>query len=69
MQKTQEPQQYGVERLVAFSDAVFGFAITLLVVDVIDAFPHLPSSATNEQLRDALLGLWPSFFAYALSFF
>ena len=45
-----------------------GFAITLLVVDVINAFPHLPSSATEEQLRDALLGLWPSFFSYALSF-
>lgn len=69
MQQTQEQQKYGVERLVAFCDGVFGFAITLLVVDVINAFPHLPSSATNEQLRDALLGLWPSFFAYALSFF
>jgi uncharacterized membrane protein len=69
MRKTQEQQQYGVERLVAFCDAVFGFAITLLVVDVINAFPHLPSSATEEQLRDALLGLWPSFYSYALSFF
>jgi uncharacterized membrane protein len=67
MQKIQE-QQYGVERLVAFSDGVFGFAITLLGVDVINAFPHLPLSATDEQLRDALLGLWPSFFSYALSF-
>jgi uncharacterized membrane protein len=69
MQQTQEQQKYGVERLVAFCDGVFGFAITLLVVDVINAFPHLPSSATEEQLWDALLGLWPSFFAYALSFF
>ncbi len=67
MQETQE-QQYGTERLVAFSDGVFAFAITLLCVDVINAFPHLPSSATDGQLRDALLGLWPSFFSYALSF-
>jgi uncharacterized membrane protein len=28
----------------------------------------LPASATDEQLGDALLGLWPSFFSYVLSF-
>jgi uncharacterized membrane protein len=69
MQKTEEQQQYGIERLVGLSDGVFGFAITLLILNVIDTFPHLPSSATNEQLRDALLGLGPSFFSYALSFY
>lgn len=69
MQKTQERQQYGIERLVFFSDGVFAVAITLLIVNVIDTFPHLPSSATNEQLGDALLGLGPSFFSYTLSFY
>jgi uncharacterized membrane protein len=69
MQETEEQQQYGISRLLAFSDGVFGFAITLLIVNVIGAFPPLPSSATNEQIGKALLGLWSSFFAYALSFY
>ena len=44
MQKTEEQQQYGISRLVAFSDGVFGFAITLLIINVISAFPLLPLS-------------------------
>ncbi len=38
-QKTEEQQRYEISRLVAFSDGVFGFAITLLIVNVISAFP------------------------------
>ena len=49
MHKTEEQQQYGIARLVAFSDGVFGFAITLLIINVISAFPSLPSSASDEQ--------------------
>ncbi len=69
MQKTEEQQQYGISRLVAFSDGVFGFAITLLIINVISAFPPLPSSASDERLVGALLGLGSSFFSYALSFY
>ena len=69
MQKTEEQQRYGISRLVAFSDGVFGFAITLLIVNVIGAFPPLPSSASDERLVGALLGLGSTFFSYALSFY
>jgi uncharacterized membrane protein len=68
-QKTDEQQRYSVSRLVAFSDGVFGFAITLLIVNVIGAFPPLPSSATDPRLLAALLGLGSTFFSYALSFY
>jgi len=63
MQKTEEQQQYGISRLVAFSDGVVGFAIKLLIVNVIAAFPPLPASASDEQLVGALIGLNSSFFS------
>ncbi|MBV8164115.1 MAG: DUF1211 domain-containing protein [Candidatus Eremiobacteraeota bacterium] len=49
------------DRIEAFSDGVFAFAITLLVLDI-----RIPSS--TRSLSDALLHLWPSYFAYVLSF-
>ena len=67
--KTDEQQRYSVSRLVAFSDGVFGFAITLLIVNVIGAFPPLPSSASDERLLAVLFGLGSTFFSYALSFY
>jgi uncharacterized membrane protein len=48
-------------RLEAFSDAVFAIAITLLVLAI-----GVPSSSV--PLGPALLGLWPSYLAYAVSF-
>lgn len=53
-------------RFEAFSDAVFAFAITLLALGFV--LPEL-HSATNRELTDALLGMWPDLIAYALSFF
>lgn len=53
------------ERLSFFSDAVFAIAITLLAIEI-----HVPEPASNgvaDHLR-ALLAMWPSFFAYMLSF-
>jgi uncharacterized membrane protein len=52
----------GTERVQFFSDAVFAIAMTLLVLEI-----RLPEGA-EEDLGGALLVLWPSFFAYALSF-
>jgi uncharacterized membrane protein len=69
MPNAEEQQQYGISRVLSFSDGVFGFAITLLIVNVISAFPSLPSSVSDEQLRAALLGLGSSFFSYAFSFY
>src|SRR5260370_323732 len=68
-QKTEEQQRYEISRLLAFSDGVFGFASTLLVVNVSSAFPPLPSSASDKRLLAALLGLGFAFFSYALSFY
>lgn len=53
------------DRFEAFSDGVFAFAITLLVLGI-----ALPSEhrLSESELRSALLGLWPAFVAYGLSF-
>lgn len=53
------------ERIEAFSDGVFAIAITLLVLDL-----RIPTGAGSDSdaLLKAILGLWPSYFAYGLSF-
>lgn len=59
----------GLERLIFFSDAVFAIAITLLVLDI-----RLPEGAsrefsyTNFELLSQLLGIWPKYLAYGVSF-
>ena len=53
-------------RLEAFSDGVFAIAITLLVLEI-----RLPPETEIEHLGGlaaALLGLWPSYAGYAISF-
>jgi uncharacterized membrane protein len=52
-------------RFEAFSDGVFAFAITLLVLAFALPQPHL---STNRELTTALLAMWPELIAYALSF-
>lgn len=53
-------------RFEAFSDGVFAFAITLLILGVaLPAFKYPPS---DRELTRALLHLWPNFLAYILSF-
>jgi uncharacterized membrane protein len=52
----------GTDRIQFFSDAVFAIAMTLLVLEI-----RVPD--TDGDLTWAALGaLWPSFFAYVLSF-
>jgi uncharacterized membrane protein len=51
-------------RLEAFSDGVFGFAITLLVLDI-----HLPTVKENESLFQVLLADWPTFISFLVGFF
>jgi uncharacterized membrane protein len=48
-------------RCEAFSDGVFAIAITLLILNVVLPLHH-------EPLGHALLRLWPSYVAYAISF-
>jgi uncharacterized membrane protein len=49
-------------RLEAFSDGVFAIAITLLVIEL------RPPEVAGSELADALWDLWPSYFAYLVSF-
>jgi uncharacterized membrane protein len=50
-------------RLETFSDGVFAIAITLLVLEI-----RVPHVGEGESLVVALLGLWPSYLGYAVSF-
>jgi uncharacterized membrane protein len=54
-------------RVEAFSDGVFAIAITLLVLEI--RVPELEAGASSGQLFAALTHLWPSFVAFAFSFF
>jgi len=54
----------GTSRIEAFSDGVFAIAITLLILEV-----RLPHAGEAGSLSRQLVALWPSYFAFALSFF
>ena len=60
----QQPRRRGFRtgRLEAFSDGVFAFAITLLVLDI-----AVSGDAAKDLLR-SLIHLWPSYLAYVVSF-
>lgn len=63
-----EEEQDGISwsRLISFSDAIFAFAITLLVLKI--DLPNLPPGTTHQQLSDALRDLWPQYLANVISF-
>ena len=56
----------GTARLEAFSDGVFGIALTLLVLEF--HIPEPTASITNHVLFDELRALWPSLIAFSISF-
>jgi uncharacterized membrane protein len=53
-------------RVEAFSDGVFAIALTLLILGI--KVPDLNNFASNEKLYRSLINLWPSYFAFILSF-
>jgi uncharacterized membrane protein len=53
-------------RLETFSDGVFAIAITLLVLEI--RVPPPDITREGEGLFRALLGLWPSYLGYVISF-
>ncbi len=55
-----------LDRIVFFSDAVFAIAITLLVLNI--EVPEIPEDLVAQELPDRLLGLWPKFLSYVISF-
>lgn len=54
----------GTSRLEAFSDGVFAIAITLLILEI-----KVPHAGAEGGLWASLRALWPSYTAFALSFF
>src|SRR5262245_26952944 len=61
-----DPGVSDTPRLETFCDGVFAIAITLLVLEI-----HVPShdeAARVGGLVRALLGLWPSYLGYTISF-
>jgi uncharacterized membrane protein len=53
-------------RVEAFSDGVFAIALTLLILGI--KVPDLDNFASGDKLYQSLLNLWPSYFAFILSF-
>jgi uncharacterized membrane protein len=53
-------------RLEIFSDGVFAIAITLLILEI--KVPHISSIHSNSDLWHELIELWPSYFAFVLTF-
>lgn len=53
-----------LSRLLAFSDGVFAFAITLLIIGI-----AVPEGTTKFNLNSALSSLWPNYMAFLISFF
>lgn len=51
-------------RLEAFSDGVFGFAITLLVLDA-----HVPVVSGEKKLFELLISDWTTYLAFLIGFF
>lgn len=58
-----EAAEEGIGRILALSDGVFAIAITLLILEI-----AVPAATSEAGLPEALLGLWPRYLAYVLSF-
>ena len=54
------------DRFEAFSDGVFAFAITLLILGI--SLGPIAGTPNESQLTHRLLNLWPSLLAYLMSF-
>ena len=59
-----EKNEKGLDRIVAFSDAVFGFAITLLVLALLE----IPRPEANENILESFFGHWHAFLAFLVGF-
>jgi uncharacterized membrane protein len=59
-------RMFAKARLDTLSDGIFGVAMTLLILDV--RLPDDFHPADGDELIHGLLGLWPKFLPYVLSF-
>jgi len=60
---SRSPRVYGKGRMESFSDGVFAFAITLLVLDL-----AVPTATGERDLLGAFFAEWPQYLAYVVSF-
>jgi uncharacterized membrane protein len=58
--------RFGKNSITDLSGNVFAFAMTLLVLNL--AIPSVSKTSSAVVLANALLGLWPAFLAYVMSF-
>ena len=61
-----DDKSIGVDRIAAFSDAVFAVAITLLVLNI--DVPQVPQQLVDVKLPAEVWALWPKFAAFIMSF-
>jgi uncharacterized membrane protein len=54
-------QAYGLGRILALSDGVFAFSLTLLVVSL-----SVPTATSNSALATKLLDQAPAYFSYVI---
>ena len=62
-QEDDEAAGEGVSRILALSDGVFAVAMTLLIFDI-----AVPATTSDADLPKTLLGLWPHYLVYVVSF-
>jgi uncharacterized membrane protein len=62
-EKSKKIEEKETGRLESFSDGIFAFAITLLVLGLKD-----PAQAVGDNLLKGLIAEWPAFFAFFTSF-
>jgi uncharacterized membrane protein len=56
----------GNDRLESFCDGIFGFAITLLILEI--KIPDFTNAHSPSDIWNGLINQWPSWFAFGLSF-
>lgn len=61
-----EESVISLDSMSDFSNNIFGFAATLLIVSI--TLPTIPPADVEAQLPSVLVGLWPNILAYTLSF-
>lgn len=66
MTTSESRELFKPDRMLAFSDGVFGVAITLLVIDV--QLPSLPKGHSDAALLQILLTMGPKLFVFAFTF-
>jgi uncharacterized membrane protein len=66
LDEIREIEEKGLNRILALSDGVFAFALTLLVLDLV--VPAYESNQNVLALPSILVGEWSGFFSYFLSF-